>query len=270
MQRAGGISGGSLCRICCLRKRDQRTPHPNCLMWALISNDKLKPGESVSSFYKQLGEQGLLCVYNISHLFLASSIWLVRSLEPRLKHVLSKCYPDLPKLWIACSYTYPKETELMVHENVMLAFYARVQIIMYPHLLQHFFLDMESVKYTLSSFDPKNIWWSYFLAEGAPVPFPVILHLGFYLHSSRIKSQFPVLCTKTNKKTQPSFPQSWEASSELLQGNKCQGTQNHQLPSIPAPSKLENKFVGENLLMELQRLLANSAFCNDSLFCECN
>lgn len=139
MQRAGGISGGSLCSICCLRKWDQRTPHPNCLMRALISNDKLKPGESVSSFCKQLGEQGLLCVYNISRLFLASSIWLVRSLEPRLKHVLSKCYPDLPKLWIACSYTYPKETELMVQENVMLAFYARVQITMYPHLLQHFF-----------------------------------------------------------------------------------------------------------------------------------
>lgn len=207
MQRAGGISGGSLCSICCLRKWDQRTPHPNCLMRALISNDKLKPGESVSSFCKQLGEQGLLCVYNISRLFLASSIWLVRSLEPRLKHVLSKCYPDLPKLWIACSYTYPKETELMVQENVMLAFYARVQITMYPHLLQHFFFfffNMASVKYTLSSFDPKNIWWSYFLTKVAPMPFPVILHLGFYLHSSRIKSPFPVLSIKPKKSSPPS------------------------------------------------------------------
>lgn len=173
-------------------------------MWALISNDKLKLGESVSSFCKQLGEQGLLCVYNLSHLFLASSIWLVRSLQPRLKHVLSKCYPDPSKLWIACSYTYPKETELMVQENVMLAFYARVQITMHRHLLPHFFWGYEKCKIHFEQFWSKNIWLSCFLAEVGPVPFPVILHLGFYLHSSRIKSQFPLLSIKTKNPSPPS------------------------------------------------------------------
>lgn len=124
-------------------------------MRALISNSKPKPGESASSFCKQLGEQGLLCVYNISHLFLASSIWLVRSLEPRLKHVLSKCYPDLPELGVACSYTYPKETELRVQGNMMLVFCARVQITMYPHLLQHslyFFFGYEKCKIHFEQF----------------------------------------------------------------------------------------------------------------------
>lgn len=63
----------------------------------------------------------------------------MRSLEPRLKHVLSKCYPDLPKLCTACSNAHPKEAKLMVHGNLVLVLYARVQITVCPHLLQHFF-----------------------------------------------------------------------------------------------------------------------------------
>ena len=140
-------------------------------MWPLISNDKLKPGESVSSFCKQLREQGLLCVYSIPHLFLASSVWLVRSLEPRLKHVLSKCYPDLPKLWIACSCAYPKETELMVQENVMLAFCARVQITMYPHLLQHFFFIHEKCKIHFKKFWSKKHLMKLFPGSRSPCAF---------------------------------------------------------------------------------------------------
>lgn len=152
MQRAGGISGGSLCSICCLGKWDQRTPPTQtCLMWALISNDKLKAGESVSSFCKQFREQGLLYVYNISHLFLASSVWLVRSLEPRLKHViLTYQSSGLP----VAVQTPKKPQRANVQENVMSVFYARPRITTYPHLLQHFFFGCEKCKIHFEQF-----WW---------------------------------------------------------------------------------------------------------------
>lgn len=217
-------------------------------MGALISNDKLKPGESDSSFCKQWGEQGLLCVCNISHLFLASSIWLVRSLEPRLKHVLSKCYPDLPKLCTACSNAHPKEAELMVHGNLVLVLYARVQITMCPHLLQHFFLGggmWKSVKYALSSFDPKNISGSYFLADAAPVPFPVILHLGFYLHSAGIKSQFPVFSIKTTRKNQPKPSSLAEPKHYPNHCKETTVTVPWEHPSFPALCKLQIGAAGE-------------------------
>lgn len=140
MQKAGGISGGSLCSVCCLSRGDQRSLPPSLSDGSSYLQRQTETGENQSlPFANSGGEQGLLCVCNISHLFLASSIWWVRSLEPRLKHVLSKCYPDLPKLCAACSNAHPKEAEQMVHGKVVLVLYARVQITMCPHLLQHFF-----------------------------------------------------------------------------------------------------------------------------------
>lgn len=125
--------------------------HPNCLMWALISNNKLKAGESVSSFCKQFREQGLLYVYNILHLFLASSVWLVRSLEPRLK----TRSPDLPKLWLACSYTDPKEKELMC-KRILCQYFMLDLKSLCLHLLQHFFFGCENWKMHFERFCSKK------------------------------------------------------------------------------------------------------------------
>lgn len=133
-----------------MRPKDPPT-HPNCLMWALISNNKLKAGESVSSFCKQFREQGLLYVYNILHLFLASSVWLVRSVEPRLK----TCSPDLPKLWLAWSYTDPKETELLCTSILCLYFLLDLESLC-PHLLQHHFFGCENCKTHFEQFWSKN------------------------------------------------------------------------------------------------------------------
>lgn len=100
---------------------------------------------------------------------------------------------------------------------------------------------MKSVKYISRGFDPKYIWWRCFLAEVASVLFPVILHLGFYLHSSGIKLQFPLLSVKTNKQKKPtqqaSFLPELEPLPKSLQGNKYQGTQSHQLPSSPMQTR---------------------------------
>lgn len=101
--------------------------------------------------------------------------------------------------------------------------------------------------------------------------FPVILHLEFYLHSSGIKSQFPLLSVKTNKQKQRNKPPSCRSWNHYP--NHCKET-NIRVPrdtsSHPAPCKLEKGFGEKTFSWSCREISKQMLFCNESFFCKCN